>query len=100
MIKTALKTIFALLLFAAATTCFGQNKVSFGARVIVQRTTMRYTSGITPAADFLKINSPYYSRWRTALGFGITYNPLKKLRLGADYFTHCRAAVIKTEKTT
>ncbi|MEO6230947.1 MAG: outer membrane beta-barrel protein [Ferruginibacter sp.] len=84
MIKTAFKSILTFILFTVATGCFGQSKVELGVRVILQRTTLRYTSGVGAAADFLKINAPYYSRWRTALGVGIVYNPLKKVRLGAD----------------
>lgn len=61
---------------------YAQNKLSAGLRFLPSATMFRYDTGI-PIADFLKI-APHYSRIRTAQGVGISYNPIRKLNVGAD----------------
>lgn len=61
---------------------YAQSKLSVGVRFLPSATMFRYNTGI-PIADFLKI-APHYSRIRTAQGMGITYNPVRKLHVGAD----------------
>jgi hypothetical protein len=61
---------------------FAQNSLSVGVRFLPSATMFRYDTGV-PIADFLKI-APHYSKVRTAQGVGVTYNPIRKLHVGAD----------------
>ena len=91
--------ILLLLLFNAA--CFSQNKIELGVRCIPQATTFRYTlglPGVSPVLDYLKL-SPYYFRIRTAQGIGAIYNPVQRLRLGADLLYSLQGGGYKERKT-
>ncbi len=61
-----------------------QSRIEVGARFIPQATTFRYSQGADPLIDFLKVSAPYYFRVRTAQGFGFTYNPVQRIKLGVD----------------
>ncbi|MGN7889853.1 outer membrane beta-barrel protein [Dyadobacter endophyticus] len=74
------KVIISLLFLCQCS--YAQSKLSAGVRFLPSATMFRYNTGI-PIADFLKI-APHYSRIRTAQGVGITYNPSRKLNVGAD----------------
>ncbi len=88
-----------LLLFSSV--CYSQNKIELGVRFIPQATTFRYTLGIpgvSPVLDYLKL-SPYYFRVRTAQGIGILYNPVQRIRLGADLLYSLQGGGYKERKT-
>ena len=70
-----------------------------GARFIPQATTFRYTQGIGPLYDFLKISAPYYFRVRTAQGVGATYNAFRNLHLGADLLYSLQGGGYEQRKT-
>ncbi|MEO7991194.1 MAG: outer membrane beta-barrel protein [Chryseolinea sp.] len=75
------------------------DKVELGLRFIPQATTFRYTQGVAPIIDFLKISAPYYFRVRTAQGIGILYNPVQRLRLGADLLYSMQGGGYEERKT-
>jgi hypothetical protein len=76
-----------------------RDKIEIGLRFIPQATTFRYTQGVGPIVDFLKISAPYYQRIRTAQGVGLTYNPLQRLRLGADVLYSLQGGGYEQRKT-
>ncbi len=90
-----------LSLFFTASMGYSQSKFELGVRIIPQATTFRYSSGIpevSPALDYLKL-SPYYFRVRTSQGVGIVYNPVQRLRLGADLLYSLQGGGYKERKT-
>jgi len=96
--KNILIATFAGLL-AGSSICYSQDKIEVGVRFIPQATTFRYTQGVGPVIDFLKISAPYYYRVRTAQGVGITYNPLQRVRIGADFLYSLQGGGYEQRKT-
>jgi len=96
--KNILIVTFAGLL-TGITICYGQNKVEVGIRFIPQVTTFRYTQGVGPIVDFLKVSAPYYHRTRTAQGIGITYHPSQRVGIGADILYSLQGGGYEQRKT-
>lgn len=80
--KTILKITAGLYLLLSCRLCYSQDKIAVGLRFLPTATTFRYKTGI-PVLDFLK-TAPYDFRIRTTQGIGLTYNPVRKLSVGAD----------------
>jgi len=81
--KTILRPFIFILLFCCSSAS-GQGQVEYGIRFLPQATTFRYNQGVGPVIDFSKGTAPYDFRVRTAQGVGVVFNPLQRLRLGAD----------------
>lgn len=97
-----MKSVLSILLLSvslSSSLCYSQSKLEVGVRFIPQATTFRYTQGVGPIVDFLKASSPYYFRIRTAQGIGLTYNPIQRLRLGADLLYSLQGGGYEARKT-
>lgn len=95
--KIIQKIAFTLLLLLSCSLCYSQNKLAVGLRFLPSATTFRYNTGV-PILDFLK-TVPYDFRIRTTLGVGFTYNPVKKLSIGADLLYSLQGGGYKQRKT-
>lgn len=96
-----LKTTF-ISIFLFSSVCYSQSKIEVGARFITQATTFRYALGIpglSPVVDYLKVTSPYFFRVRTAQGVGVLYNPVQRIRLGADLLYSLQGGGYEERKT-
>nr|WP_295922908.1 outer membrane beta-barrel protein [uncultured Dyadobacter sp.] len=95
--KMNLKIAVALCLLLSCRLCYSQDKFAVGLRFLPSATTFRYNTGV-PILDFLK-TAPYDFRIRTTQGIGLTYNPVRKLSVGADLLYSLQGGGYEQRKT-
>lgn len=81
-----------------------QSKLELGIRLMPQLTGIRYDYGLSKTDNLLrtlfpKEAAPRYIRFGVAAGVGVTWNPLKRLRFGADLLFSGKGGGFKERKT-